>query len=206
MQITIFGASGSVGQYLINEAITRGHEVIAVSRDHNRISQQNSKITAITVDYNDPNSIDQTLIGSEAVIISLGDFNVAQPTEAIIKAMKRQNVKRVELLTGFGTSSISRRKLNLLMQVTMQLVRLITLQGFLSKEKQDQLTRNSSLDYTIVQPPTLTFSSPTGNYRHGDYKGKSIFGRISRADLAEFMISNLEEKRYLKESVYIQQK
>lgn len=205
MKITIFGASGSVGQYLIDEAVKRGHKVIAVSRDHNRISKQNSNVTAMSVDYTDFNSIEQTLIGSDAVIISLGDFNVAQPTEAILKAMKRQNVKRVELLTGFGTSSISRRKLNLVMQVTMQLVRLLSLPGFLSKEKQDQLTRNSGLDFTIIQPPTLTFASPTGNYRHGDYKGKSIFGKISRADLAEFIINNLENKRYINESVYVQQ-
>lgn len=205
MKITIFGASGSVGQYLIDEAVKRGHKVIAVSRDHNRISKQNSNVTAMSVDYTDFNSIEQTLIGSDAVIISLGDFNVAQPTEAILKAMKRQNVKRVELLTGFGTSSISRRKLNLVMQVTMQLVRLLTRPGFLSKEKQDQLTRNSGLDFTIIQPPTLTSASPTGNYRHGDYKGKSIFGKISRADLAEFMINNLENKRYINESVFVQQ-
>lgn len=205
MKITIFGASGSVGQYLIDEAVKRGHKVIAVSRDHNRISKQNSNVTAMSVDYTNFNSIEQTLIGSDAVIISLGDFNVAQPTEAILKAMKRQNVKRVELLTGFGTSSISRRKLNLVMQVTMQLVRLLTRPGFLSKEKQDQLTRNSGLDFTIIQPPTLTSASPTGNYRHGDYKGKSIFGKISRADLAEFIINNLENKRYINESVFVQQ-
>lgn len=205
MQITIFGASGSVGQYLINEAIKRGHKVIAVSREKKRINNQNTNVTAMSVNYTDSSSIDQTLIGSDAVIISLGDLNVAQPTESIIQAMKRQNVKRVEILTGFGTSSISRRKLNPVMQVTMQLVRLVALRGFLSKEKQDRLIRNSDLDFTIIQPPTLTFTSSTGNYRHGDYKGKSIWGNISRGDLAEFMISNLERKRYINESVFIQQ-
>lgn len=190
---------------LVDEAIKRGHQVIAVSRDHNRIKNPNPNVKAMSVEYDDPYSLDLTLKGSEAAIISLGDYHVVQPTEAIIMAMKRQNVKRVEILTGFGTSSISRRKLNPLMKVTMQGVRLLAYAGFKSKEAQDQLTRNSGLVYTIIQPPTLTFGSPTGTYRHGDYKGKSIFGKLSRADLAEFMISNLEKNRYINESVYVQQ-
>ncbi|MEV6296950.1 hypothetical protein AB0M41_42600 [Streptomyces sp. NPDC051896] len=57
----------------------------------------------------------------------------------------------------------------------------------------------------IVQPPTLTAGPATGTYRHGDYRGKSILGNISRADLAAFMLDNLEQDRYLNQSAYVQQ-
>ncbi|MBP1080183.1 NAD(P)H-binding protein [Bacillus capparidis] len=76
MQITIFGASGSVGQYLIDEAIKRGHQVIAVSRDHNRIKNPNPNIRAMSVEYDDPYSLDLTLKGSEAAIMS---YNQLKP-------------------------------------------------------------------------------------------------------------------------------
>ncbi|WP_398875919.1 NAD(P)H-binding protein [Streptomyces prunicolor] len=66
------------------------------------------------------------------------------------------------------------------------------------------MVRASGLTYTIVQPPTLTFGPATGAYRQGDYRGRSILGRISRADLADFMLDNLEQERYLNQSVYVQ--
>ncbi|WP_125588033.1 NAD(P)-dependent oxidoreductase [Companilactobacillus jidongensis] len=204
MKITIFGASGSVGRYLIDEAVSRGHEVVAVTRSPGKIQAQHI-VTEAVVDYTNIKTIEASLKGSDAAIISLGDFNVAQPTENIIQAMKNTNVKRIELLTGFGTSPESRRMLNPAMRTVVNGIRLATHAGFASKEKQDKSVRNSGLSFTIVQPPTLTFGDKTSNYRYGNYEGKSIMGNISRADLADFMINNLDDSRYINESVYVQQ-
>ncbi|MCF6160309.1 MAG: SDR family oxidoreductase [Furfurilactobacillus sp.] len=198
MQITIFGATGSVGHYLINEAQRRGDTVVAVSRHAH--SKQSSGVSWQSVDYDSLDSIVKTLAGSDAAIISLGDYDVITPTQNIVAAMKVANLKRVEILTGFGTSSASRKQLGIGMRAVMT----VMMPMLRTKEKQDQIIRNSGLIFTIVQPPTLTDGPATHAYRYGNYGHKSISGHIARADLAEFMITNLVEDRFKRESVYLQ--
>lgn len=199
MQITIFGATGSVGSLLIDEAVKQGHTVMAVSR-HPHVRSANDAVQWLSVDYENVSSIAKTLEGSNAAIISLGDYDVVTPTANIAQAMIQANVRRIELLTGFGTSPESRQQLGIGMRAMMNGMRPM----LRTKEKQDKIIRNAGLDFTIVQPPTLTNGAATHAYRYGDYPNKSINGHISRADLSEFMITNLTNNRYEQESVYIQ--
>ncbi|WP_421016849.1 NAD(P)-dependent oxidoreductase [Furfurilactobacillus cerevisiae] len=199
MQITIFGATGSVGRLLIDEAVKQGHTVVAVSR-HAHVGSANTAVQWVSVDYENVSSIVTALTGSDAAIVSLGDYDVVTPTENIALALKRAAVHRIELLTGFGTSPESRRQLGIGMRAVMTGMHPM----LRTKERQDKIIRNAGLDFTIVQPPTLTDGPATHAYRYGDYSNKSINGHISRADLAEFMITNLTNHRYEQESVYIQ--
>ncbi|MFD5625477.1 NAD(P)-dependent oxidoreductase [Streptomyces sp. NPDC127072] len=204
MRITVFGASGSVGHVLLPEALRRGHEVVAVTRDPSNITLRHANLTVAVAELDDVPALEKALSGAQAAIISLGDAVCDSGTRTIVTAMRNTGVRRLEALTGFGTSAISRRQLTPAMRGVLGAVRLLARSGFLAKERQDALVRASGLTYTIVQPPTLTFGPTTGAYRHGDYRGKSILGRISRADLAEFMLDNLEQERYADESVYVQ--
>jgi putative NADH-flavin reductase len=204
MRITVFGASGSVGDWLVPEALRRGHEVVAVTRQRSRITTQHPNLSVMQADLDDIAALEKTLTGSHAAIISLADPVVHTGTRSIVTAMRTAGVPRVEALTGFGTSAISRRQLNPLMRAVVAAIRVITLPSFRAKEDQDAILRASGLTFTIVQPPTLTTGPATGTYRHGDYRGKSILGNISRADLAAFMLDNLEQDRYLNQSAYVQ--
>lgn len=204
MRIVVFGASGSVGGYLLTEALKRGHEVVAVTRNRSRIPTRHSGLKVVESELGDAPRIQAALKGSDATIVSLGDSIVVEGTRAIVTAMKHTGVRRIEALTGFATSSQSRKRLALPMRMLVSGVRLMTRGEFAAKERQDAIIRVSGLDYTIVQPPTLTSGSPTGTYRHGNYRGKSIFGTVTRADLAAFMVDNLQLARYVHESVYVQ--
>ncbi|SPS07130.1 NAD(P)-dependent oxidoreductase [Latilactobacillus sakei] len=199
MQITIFGATGSVGNYLIEQALAQGHSVVAVSRRPQQHTSQ-STVKWQVVDYDSADSITAALANSDAAIISLGDYDVVAPTENIAAAMKRAQVQRVEILTGFGTSPESRKQLDFGMRAIMTGMKPM----LRTKERQDKIIRNAGLDFTIVQPPTLTNEPSTHHYRYGDYRRKTITGNIARADLVEFMITNLTDHRFSRESVYIQ--
>ncbi|MFF3212090.1 NAD(P)-dependent oxidoreductase [Streptomyces sp. NPDC002886] len=204
MRITVFGASGSVGSVLVPEALRRGHEVVAVTRTPARIALRHPRLTVAVAELDQPSALEKALAGARAAVITLGDPVCDTGTRAVLAAMRNTGVERVEVLTGFGTSAISRRELGPAMRGTVGAVRLLVRTGFRAKERQDAFVRASGLTYTIVQPPTLTSGPATGTYRHGDYPGRSILGRISRADLADFMLDNLEQDRYLDQSVYVQ--
>jgi len=204
MKIVIFGASGSVGGFLVQEALKRGHEAVAVTRHRSRLPIQHPRLTVAEAWLDEMPSLERVLEGADAAIVSLGDAVVVEGTDAIVNTMRQSGVTRIEVLTGFGTSPESRRRLNPVMRSAVLGVRLLTHGSFAAKEEQDKIVRASGLDYTIVQPPTLTYGPATDSYRHGEYAGKNIFGDITRADLATFMLDNLDESRYVNESTYVQ--
>jgi uncharacterized protein YbjT (DUF2867 family) len=69
---------------------------------------------------------------------------------------------------------------------------------FADKEVQERTIRDSTLDWVIVRPAALTNGPRTGRYRHGQNVGHWLFTRkVSRSDVADFMLKQLTEKEYL---------
>ncbi|TDU05654.1 putative NAD(P)-binding protein [Streptomyces sp. 846.5] len=94
MRMTVFGASGSVGSVLIPEALRRGHEVIAVTRDASHITLPHSNLTVAIAELDCVPALEKALAGAQAVIISLGDAVCDTGTRAILAAMRSTGVQR----------------------------------------------------------------------------------------------------------------
>lgn len=60
--------------------------------------------------------------------------------------MRRYKVKRLVVLTGFGTSRESRNQLGIGTRMMVKLVSLLTFREFRDKERQDDIVRQSELD------------------------------------------------------------
>lgn len=73
--------------------------------------------------------------------------------------------------------------------------------AFADHELQEDLVKRSSLDWIIVRPGNLTDGERTGRYRHGfSASDKTITVNISRADVADFMLSQLSDDAYLRKT------
>jgi putative NADH-flavin reductase len=72
---------------------------------------------------------------------------------------------------------------------------------FKDKELQEQIVRNSPLDWIIVRPAMLTNAERTGKYRAGFAPtDHSIMRKISRADVADFMLKQTADNTYLRQT------
>ena len=68
-------------------------------------------------------------------------------------------------------------------------------------EAKERFTKQSTLDWVIVRPPRLTNGARQGSYRSGvDVRAISVIPRISRADLAEFMLRQVSDKTYVRKT------
>ena len=66
-------------------------------------------------------------------------------------------------------------------------------QVFLDHELQEDYVRNSGLDWTIVRPAAFTEGEKTGKYKQGfNTADKSLKLKIARADVADFILKQLE--------------
>jgi len=208
MKLTVFGASGGTGLQLIDQAINKGHTVNAFVRAADRIPFSREGLTVVEGDVLNEEDVDSAVEGQDAVFVALG-ATAGSPsdiclrgTRSIVNAMRRHKVKRLVVLTGLGTSRESRKQLGMGMRMIVKLLSFITFREFRDKERQDGIVRQSELDWTIVQPPRLTNEPGKGRYKHGVFT-PSMLARISRADVADFMIDSVEHARYIKQSAFI---
>jgi putative NADH-flavin reductase len=197
MKLALFGATGGTGRQFLRQALAQGHSIRALARTPSKLEPA-ERLTVTAGDVLDQTAVDQCLQGVDAVICSLGSHGSREPIEAlgtsrIIDGMVRLGVRRLIAVTSMGVGD-SRDQVPGFFRVLMRL----TLRSIMAaKEEQEALIRQSGLDWTIVRPGGLTDGPATGEYRSGmDHSIKAT--RISRADVAAFILEQLADDRYLR--------
>ncbi len=108
-------------------------------------------------------------------------------------------MRRLINVSGIGSSE-SRANLGRIGLAIANGVRALDRDAFRDKETQDSLIRNSDLDWINVCPPRLTQGPRTGVYRYGVDLRPSPISRISRADVADFMLNQLIDSTFVRKS------
>lgn len=208
MKVAIFGASGGTGEQLTQQALSLGHEVTAFVRNPNQIRYRHNNLKLLQGDVLQAQEVERAVIGQDAICNALGVTDSNQPhlcsrgTQSIITAMQKYGVRRIITVTGLGTGCDEPLYMGIGSKLLLRLATLWFYRGFKDKQLQDQYLRNSDLDWVIVQPPLLTDNPPTGNYQHGQFQVR-VWGKISRPDLAAFMLEQLISDRYIQKSTVI---
>ncbi len=206
MRAVIIGATGGTGRELVKQALERGHAVTAFARNAADITIRHERLTIAQGNVLDPASVERAVRGQGAVLLALGHKRwiipssiLSQGTTIVIDAMKKHGVRRFICETSLGVGD-SRGRLGL--YYTLFVIPVIVFFYFWDKKKQEEIIRQSGLDWVIVRPGRLTNGRKRGEYRHGPKVGNYIWTvSISRADTADFMLSQLENDRYLRQAV-----
>jgi len=206
MKLIIFGANGRTGRHLVEGALQSGYTVTAFVRSRNRVSISYPKLAVVEGDVLDFASVDRAVRGHEAVISALGITSSSGPaicSEGILRilsAMKQNDVRR---LVAVSEASVS-ATLNQLPKIGRAMIRLILdQQAIADKERMEQYMKNSGIDWTIVRPPFLTNGPARGNYRAGEALDLKLTSTISRADLADFILRQVNANEYTQKAVAI---
>lgn len=201
MNILIFGATGPTGRELVQQALAHGHVVTAFARNPAAIAEKHERLKVVKGDILDGSSVEAAVRGQEAVLLALGvrkwgkNTILSDGTRNIIEAMKRLGVRRLVCMTSLGVGDSKGQPAWFFNWIILPL---LLRNVFADKQVQEQYVTESGLDWTIVRPVFLTNRPRTGAYRH--WVGQpppSITGKISRADVADFMLAQVADKTYL---------
>lgn len=121
---------------------------------------------------------------------------VSEGTRNIVQAMERAGIKRFvcESSLGVGNSKWKMGVVHNLIGIPLFLRNV-----FADKEAQEQIIASSSLDWVIVRPAALTNGPQRNVYRAGPDVGNwFVPSRISRSDVATFMLEQLTSREYLR--------
>lgn len=202
MKLIIFGSTGSVGREVVNQALSQGHIVTAFARNVSKVGITHKNLSITQGNVMDSESVENAIKGHDAVLVSIGAGRKgtvrSEGTRNIIDSMKKTGVKRLICQSTLGVGD-SRGNLNMVWKYIM--FGLFLRQAYADHILQEAHVMKSGLDWTIVRPGAFVNGELTGDYRHGfSESDKTTKLKISRRDVADFMLKQLFDKRYLHKS------
>lgn len=198
-KLVIFGATGGTGKELVQQAIDNGYQVSAFVRNPEKLKMRDANLQILKGDVLHYDDVLQAVKNQDVVLCSLGmpafikTTLRADGTANIVKAMKEAGVKRLICQTslGFGDS-----KDVLPWHMKYIIVPFILNNAFRDHELQESIIEKSGLDWTIVRPGNMTNGKLTGKYKVGFKPTEKIKLKISRTDVAQFMLKLIGRKDY----------
>lgn len=208
MKILVLGATGRTGKLFTRLATANNHQITAIIR--NKKDAILPKVNYIEGLPTDDQLLSRALQGMDAVVVSLNinrtsDNPFAQVVspltlisdsmKALIPAMEKNSVKRIVTVSASGVGD-SWKDMYLIAKLFIRYSNIW--KAYEDHNRQEQILRQSALDWTIVRPVMLS-DKDQANYKA--VIGKPTGGSISRKGVAKFILDSLESEKYVKEVV-----
>ncbi len=200
MKIIIFGATGKTGQHIWRQALEQGHEVTAFTRSANKIDSR--EVKGAQGDIMDAAAVAAAVANHQAAIVALGSnglrdkTTLSAGTRNVVDGMICHNVERLVVLSAAGVGE-SWGQISLFARV---LFRTMLHNIYADHTAQEAIVKESRLDWTIVRAAILKDAPASGHYTAG--KDEKV-RHIARADVAEFLVKQVDDAAYQKRAVSI---
>jgi putative NADH-flavin reductase len=209
MKIAVVGAAGRTGRQVVEQALARGDDVIALARHPEVLTQRGPGVAVAAADVLDRAAVSGALAGADAVVSALGIGASRQPTVVysegtanILSAMGAHGITKLAVISAVpagpraGLPFLQRRvlipALELFFGVTYDDMR-----------RMEALLRGSDLDWVCLRPPRLVSKEATGRYRLDASQPLPKAGSISHADLATALLDSLARPDLFRRIAYV---
>ena len=202
MKVLVLGATGGTGRLIVRDALAKGHVVKALVRSKAGVDLPGADL--IEGDARDAGVLQRALEGSDAVISALGTgmgFSevtlLTVATRALVTAMRHTGVRRLVCISALGVGD-SKGHGGFVFDRLFQ--PLLLSQAYKDKERQEATIRASSLDWVVVRPTQLTDHPARGSVRALTELTGFHGGKVSRADVAKFVVEQLTTDTWLRQT------
>ena len=207
MKVVIFGATGPTGLQLVQQALSLRHEVTAFVRSPEALAPVAGRVRIVTGDATqDRAAVAEAIERQDVVISALGrgrtlksEDLIARSMRLIVSAMEQARVKRLIVMSAFGVGE-SYARAPLIPRITY---RLLLRDIFEDKKAGEERIRGSTLDWTLVYPVHLTHGPLTSRYRVGEHLELRGLPKVSRADVAHFILTEAERPAFIRKTAVV---
>lgn len=205
MKIALFGGIGPTGRHIIEEALRRGYELSVYTRDAGKLSAFSGEIDVVVGDLNDREAIRACVVGADAVISALGPNSlkarekrpIMRGVGTILSVMEELNVRRfIQISTAAHRDP--KDGFDLKSRAFVLLFKLIVPNAFDDIKATAELVSNSRLDWTLVRIPNLRDGPATGRVDVGWYGKAKLGTKLSRGNLARFLVDQIAAREYVR--------
>jgi len=207
MKIAILGSTGFVGKTLVKKALQAGYSVKALARDPGRLEEFRDQIEMVIGDLSDSVVLSKLVAGTDAVLSAAGPANTPDQPELfkrimtnLVEAMNQEGVKRFIMISG-GTLPLPDEKLDFQRRLMTVIMKLMGKYVYEAKVQEFAVLSRSSLNWTSIRAPMIAKDPPSGKVAADDQK--SLGMKIMVEDLAQFMLDQITEKRWVKKAPFV---
>ncbi|MFX3634480.1 MAG: NAD(P)-dependent oxidoreductase [Candidatus Pristimantibacillus sp.] len=200
MKLIVFGASGGVGRQVVRQALEAGHQVTAYVRDPNLLSINHSSLKVIQGDALHLGYVKEAIKGQDAVISCIGSRGMGKTTLMsdvmlnVLDGMREHGVTNIAYVASAG---IHRELKGVIGYIISYVLRHVLADHRRAYERM----RDSELRWTVARPLQLTDGGFTGIYREAESSVPTSGQKISRADVAHFLLKAVVDDKYNGKSV-----
>jgi putative NADH-flavin reductase len=208
MKVVIFGATGFSGKAILKEALAKDYQVTILVRNAKAVNIQHKNLTIVEGNVLDNREVNEVLQNQDAVIQCLGVNGkgdgkpttfVSDANKIIMDEMSKSNVKRLIAMSIAGSGNS--------INFVPWIVKKIALPYFMKwlqvliddKNRMEPMIMKSNLDWTIVRCAGI-LDKPAKGKVNDTLIGKGLKLSITLTDMAKFMVTQLEEKKYIKQT------
>lgn len=204
-RIAVIGGTGKSGNYLVQHLLEKGYPIKLLLRTPENFSLQNPLIEIVKGDARDPEAVEHLIKGCSAVISKIGQpvgekSIFTDATKNVIQAMNSHGIKRYVAITGLNVDTPFDHKND---KVKMATDWMYQHYPKTTQDKQDEyeILINSTIDWTLVRLPLII---PTSEHFKTEANLIDCVGeKISAADLSEFLVDQISDETYLKQSPFL---
>lgn len=206
-KLLTLGATGATGRHVVAKALERGFDVTVLVRRPETLGALAQRVRVLTGSVpDDPAAVAAAVAGQDAVISTLGVGTslrsgglIQRSMPVLVEAMRQLGVRRLIVTSAYGVG-VTRRDVPPLPRILMKL---LFRDLYDDKAAGEDVVRRSGLDWTLVYPVTLTNGPETGRYRTGERLELRGLPRISRADVAHFLVGLVDDRALVGKGVLV---
>jgi putative NADH-flavin reductase len=192
---------------MVELALDGGNHVTALVRSSAKLGELARRVDVVEGDVLDAAAVEKTIAGSDAVLSALGHAE-GSPKDLetiamgnIVASMRKNGVKRLVVLANTVVSD-SADQPTMGQAFSRWLLKIFRREIYDDSLGKARVIQSSDLEWTMVRTSLLTNAPPTGRYSVGRM-GSGAGLRISRGDMAEYMLKCAIEGKSIRECPYV---
>ena len=201
MNILVIGATGATGSEIVKQLVEQGHTVTAFARTPSKVTTYGGKVRVVQGEAHDQASLEKAVAGQDAVLSALGPRSLKKDdlqeafARNLVSSMQMAGVSRLVELSAIGAGDSVKQA-----SFPVIVIRKTVLKNmFDDKERGEKYILDSQLNYTLVRPGRLVNKPAKGGVK-ASLSGKDVSMSVHRADVAQFMIAQLEDSTWARQA------
>ncbi len=193
MKIAVIGATGRTGREVVGQALTRGHEVVAVARSPERLTVAADRLTAVAADARDGPALRDAINGSAAIVSALGAAQGRVQTDVyslgtanLLRAIDGSSARRLAVISAAPAGPWEQQPALFRVLIGPVLERLFAGAYADMRRMEHELEQRRDVAWSCLRPPRLVARPATG-YRL-DRRPLPRTRTLTHADLAAALL------------------
>ena len=204
-KIIVFGGTGKL---VVGQALEAGYRVTVIVRNPDALTLSNKNLEIIKGNVLQPATFEDAVKEKDAVISCLGSTGkepttvYSQGISNVATAMRKAGVKRIICISA-GAVIVPPNSSFMIKFVVKNILQRLFKYIYTDMLLMETVLSKSDLDWTVIRAPRLTNNKRTGKYRIAINEHLTKPSSISRADLADYIITHLNDKKTFKTKVEV---